>query len=246
MLSLSHLLTYWNGPPLHANLLIIFNLIGALLLGMVIGYERAYHGRAAGVRTYGLVCMASTALTVFVGYSEYWFGGAGSPSAPDPTRIVQGIVTGCSFLCAGVIIKDGLSINGLTTAASLWTAAATGILIGVGFYAAALALALLCLLAMTLGQNIQRRLPGKEYLGVVIRFKPGTAPDDTWVSRVTESAGYSLQVNSLAISRENNALVCRFRLMGEKTCVRESKISLARIVNELPIVDSFSLETARQ
>lgn len=128
---------------------------------MVIGYERAYHGRAAGVRTYGLVCMASTALTVFVGYADYWFGGAGSPSAPDPTRIVQGIVTGCSILCAGVIIKDGLSINGLTTAASLWTAAATGILIGVGFYAAALALALLCLLAMTLGQNIQKRLPGR-------------------------------------------------------------------------------------
>lgn len=77
MLSLQQLLTYWNGPPFHANLLIILNLIGALLLGMVIGYERAYHGRAACVRTYGLVCMASGSWArrrVRKSRSSHWLG----------------------------------------------------------------------------------------------------------------------------------------------------------------------------
>ena len=60
---------YWSGAFLAANAFIGLNLLGALLLGMLVGYERSYNGRAAGMRTYGLVCMASTALTVFVGHA---------------------------------------------------------------------------------------------------------------------------------------------------------------------------------
>ena len=67
MLDLAFLEGYWQGMPLQANLIIALNLLGSLLLGMLVGYERAYHGRAAGMRTYGLVCMASCALSVFVG-----------------------------------------------------------------------------------------------------------------------------------------------------------------------------------
>jgi putative Mg2+ transporter-C (MgtC) family protein len=69
---------------LAANGFIGLNLLGALLLGMLVGYERTYHGRAAGMRTYGLVCMASTALTVFVGYVPLWYGGSGAQTAGDP------------------------------------------------------------------------------------------------------------------------------------------------------------------
>jgi len=68
---------------LDANALVALNLVGALLLGMVVGYERSYNGRAAGLRTYGLVSMASCALTVMVGYSDYWYGGMGTPRFPD-------------------------------------------------------------------------------------------------------------------------------------------------------------------
>jgi putative Mg2+ transporter-C (MgtC) family protein len=62
-LSLHSLAAYWSAPEIAANIVIFFNLIGALFLGLVVGYERAYHGRAAGMRTYGLVCMASAAVT---------------------------------------------------------------------------------------------------------------------------------------------------------------------------------------
>jgi len=245
MLDLSQLGHYWQGLPLQANLMIVLNLFGALLLGMVVGYERAYHGRAAGMRTYGLVCMASCALTVFVGYSHAWFGGAGSPVSPDPTRVVQGIVSGLGFLCAGVIMKDGRSIDGLTTAASMWTAAVIGILIGVGFYAAAIALACLALLSMTLGLAIQRRLPMKESLSVELQFKPGAVPDEAVVVARALEKGYAAQMARLAISVAEGRLVWRFSLEAAHAGVARSRGALANDLAALPYLHSFSIEPAR-
>ena len=139
MLSLPAMEVYWSGSSLAANALIGANLLGALMLGMLVGYERSYNGRAAGMRTYGLVCMASTALTIFVGFAPFWYGGAASQVTPDATRVVQGVVTGVGFLCAGVIVKDGLNVSGLTTAASIWAASAIGVLLGVGLVRGGLA-----------------------------------------------------------------------------------------------------------
>ena len=61
MLSWEWLASFWSAPMVEANLVVFMNLAGALLLGLVVGYERSYHGRAAGMRTYGIVCMASAA-----------------------------------------------------------------------------------------------------------------------------------------------------------------------------------------
>src|SRR3954469_7133893 len=91
--------TYWSFPEITANVVILLNLAGALLLGLMVGYERSYHGRAAGMRTYGLVCMASAALTIIAGYPNFWYGGHGASVAlTDPTRVIQGVVTGIGFL----------------------------------------------------------------------------------------------------------------------------------------------------
>ena len=64
MLTSNAFAVYWSGPMLVANFFILLHLLGALALGLMVGYERSYHGRAAGMRTYGLVCMAAAALTV--------------------------------------------------------------------------------------------------------------------------------------------------------------------------------------
>lgn len=88
---------YWIGAFVAANAFIGLNLVGELLLGMLVGYERLYNGRAAGMRLYGLVCMASTALTVFVGQTSFWYGGTSDPVTADPARVVQGVVTGMAF-----------------------------------------------------------------------------------------------------------------------------------------------------
>jgi putative Mg2+ transporter-C (MgtC) family protein len=105
-------------------------LLLAALMGALIGVEREIHGHPAGMRTHLLVALGSA---IFTELSI--FGFPTSPSNPvDPTRIAAQIVSGIGFLGAGAIIKDGASIRGLTTAASLWATAAVGLAAGAGQY----------------------------------------------------------------------------------------------------------------
>ena len=171
MLSLDYLLQYWSLKYLGVNGLIFLELFGALLLGLAVGYERSYHGRAAGMRTYGLVCMASAAITAMIGFPEYWFGGGTRVlGGGDLSHVVQGVVTGIGFLGAGVIMKEGLSISGLTTAASIWVTSVVGILIGVGFFAAGVSLALLSAALMIWVSKLESLLPSRHAIAIVLRF----------------------------------------------------------------------------
>ena len=177
MLSTESLAAYWSAPEVATNLVVFLNLLGAMLLGLIVGYERTYHGRAAGMRTYGLVCMASAALTVITGFPGFWYGGHASVVVgADPTRVIQGIVTGVGFLGAGVIMKDGLNISGLTTAASIWASSAIGIMVGVGFYAAAILLTLLSAVSMMWVSRLENWLPSRQAVAIVLRFRNDFVP----------------------------------------------------------------------
>jgi putative Mg2+ transporter-C (MgtC) family protein len=106
-------------------------LVVAAALGLAVGFEREIHGHPAGLRTHMLVAVGSGLFTVL---SAYGFSD-GSPAAPiDPTRIAAQIVSGIGFLGAGAILKDGIVIRGLTTAASLWATSAVGMAAGAGEY----------------------------------------------------------------------------------------------------------------
>jgi putative Mg2+ transporter-C (MgtC) family protein len=242
MFSLQH---YWSGSFLAANAFIGLNLIGALLLGMIVGYERSYQGRAAGMRTYGLVCMASTAVTVFVGFAPLWYGGSTNAVAGDATRVVQGVLSGIGFLCAGVIMKDGLSIKGLMTAASMWTVSVIGVLLGVGFYAAALLLALLCALSMSVLRRVEARLPGRATMDVTLTFGQGYRPHLDELSGSAETRGYRLLRDSLTITSVANQPVWRFSVVAVE---RSRAVSPALLADELASsagVASFSIVPVR-
>ncbi|MEU6558679.1 MgtC/SapB family protein [Nocardia nova] len=101
-------------------------------LGAAIGFERQYRARMAGLRTNALV---SAGAALFVLLSAHGFSGG----TADPTRVAAQIVSGIGFLGAGVIIRDGLNVRGLNTAATLWCAAAVGALSGAGMYGTAAA-----------------------------------------------------------------------------------------------------------
>src|ERR1700681_2775382 len=105
-------------------------MVAALLAGGLIGLERTYHGRAAGLRTYALVAFGSALL---VAATQYDLVGA-THGGGDPTRVIQGIVTGVGFLGAGVIVKEGFSVRGLTTAASIWVVSSVGVAMGAGLF----------------------------------------------------------------------------------------------------------------
>jgi putative Mg2+ transporter-C (MgtC) family protein len=111
----------------------------AALLGGAIGVERELRDREAGIRTHLLVSLGSALFTIVSAYGFHEFLASGaSVVRADPTRIAAQIVTGIGFLGAGAIIREGLSVRGLTTAATLWVVAAIGMACGAGWYGPAL------------------------------------------------------------------------------------------------------------
>jgi putative Mg2+ transporter-C (MgtC) family protein len=246
VLSEQSLLAFWQAPQMAVNLVIFLNLLGALVLGLIVGYERSYHGRAAGMRTYGIVCMASAALTVFAGYPEHWYGGhAAATAVADPTRLVQGIVTGIGFLGAGVILKEGLNIRGLTTAASIWAASAIGVLVGVGFYAAAMLLTALSSALMLWGPRVEQLLPHRPALHVVLRFAPDACPSAQAVVAAANRWGYDVALDSLAVQRDATAMEWRFLAMARDPQRTTSVPTLALELMNIPGVASYQLSPAR-
>jgi putative Mg2+ transporter-C (MgtC) family protein len=172
---------------------ITLRLLIALVFGGLVGLERSYHARPAGFRTHTLVCLASALLMLVTVYEGQWFDYRGMGRvAIDPTRMAQGIMTGIGFLGAGVIMKEGLSVRGLTTAASIWITAAIGVLVGIGFYfPAALAL------AMTLGtlsafRWFESRMPSQQYAQFIVKFDRKSAMSQPELKKLVSSHGFTI------------------------------------------------------
>ncbi|MDY0242332.1 MAG: MgtC/SapB family protein [Rhodospirillaceae bacterium] len=102
-----------------------FGLSAAFLLGGLIGFERQWRQRLAGLRTNTLVALGAATFVLFAGFF---------PGEASPTRVAAQVVSGIGFLGAGIIFKEGLNVSGLNTAATLWCSAAVGVLCGAGFY----------------------------------------------------------------------------------------------------------------
>jgi len=172
---------------------ILIHLVVAMVAGGLIGLERSYYGRPAGFRTHTLVCMASSLLMLVTIYQRDWFTGAMIETVRvDPTRMAQGIMTGIGFLGAGVIMKEGASIRGLTTAASIWITAAIGILAGVGFYSALVVITVLTLSTLTLYRLVERQLPMLFYVQNFIRFDYGRAMTEEEIKALMKENGFKV------------------------------------------------------
>lgn len=128
----------------------------ALLVGTLVGIEREYRGKLAGIKTNALICAASALFTagslLMSGY-----GGTPIPSA-DVTRIVAQIVSGIGFIGAGAIFKSSSKVQGLTTAAIIWTVAALGILVGFGVFLATIAITITFIVFLSFAAIMEKRL----------------------------------------------------------------------------------------
>jgi putative Mg2+ transporter-C (MgtC) family protein len=139
---------------------VLLRLFVAAALGGAIGLEREFRERQAGLRTHLVVCVGSALFTLVSAYGFTDWG-----VRVDPTRIAAQIVTGIGFLGAGAIIRQGLSVRGLTTAATLWLVAAIGMAAGAGYWAAALIATFGTLITLGPLRGIAYRL--------LVRFRPG-------------------------------------------------------------------------
>jgi putative Mg2+ transporter-C (MgtC) family protein len=167
----------------------------AAALGGAVGLERELREREAGFRTHMLVSVGSALFTIVsaYGFREFLVGG-GAVIRADPTRIAAQIVTGIGFLGAGAIIRQGLSVRGLTTAATLWVVAAIGMASGAGYYSAAVittALVLISLwpLRILAFRTMRRFRPETERL--LVQLSAGESPSPV-IERL-EALGGSLQ-----------------------------------------------------
>jgi putative Mg2+ transporter-C (MgtC) family protein len=142
-------------------------------------------------------------------------------------------------------MKDGLSISGLTTAASIWAASAIGVLLGVGFYAAALLLALLCMGSMSMLHRLEAKLPGRSTLEVSLAFGPDGPPAFEDLAAVAEARGYRVLHDSLRITFADSLPVWRFCVVALDRDRATSTAALAQEMAASEGVASFSIVPVR-
>lgn len=171
---------------------LILPVLGALLAGALVGYEREYRGRAAGFRTHTLVALSSCVLVLAARYQMEWTQPFMSEEIVriDPVRMSHGVLTGIGFLCGGVIFKEGLTVHGLTTAASLWTTSALGVLFGVGFYGLAAGATAATLFVLVIFRVIDAYMPGEFLIDTTLRYPVDNAPTESDLRKLLDSGGH--------------------------------------------------------
>jgi putative Mg2+ transporter-C (MgtC) family protein len=212
--------------------------LAALLAGALVGLERSYRGRAAGLRTYALVCMGSALLVALA--EELSRGPAGGLG--DSTRVIQGIVTGIGFLGAGVIVKEGFSVRGLTTAASVWVISAVGVVIGAGFYvlgaiATALTLALLSIL-----RAVEDRLPSQSFVHCHLSFRRDQLGDEVWLRKLVAEHGFCITDLSYRLDSKTELFEYKFVMWSADP---HSCGNLTQTLLGLPNVTDFKISPSR-
>ena len=135
---------------------IMLRLLCAMLIGVVIGTEREYTHRPAGMRTHMLVALGACAVMITSQLIFFQYRPFGA--TPDPARLSAQVITGVGFLGAGTILREGTSIKGLTTAASIWAVACLGVAVGAGFFAVGLLGAVCMLITLIVFEWLQNKL----------------------------------------------------------------------------------------
>lgn len=223
--------------PVHIE--IALRLLIALVIGGLIGLERSYHGRPAGFRTHALVCLSTALLMLVTVYETRWFPAmTQGRTVLDPTRLAQGIMTGIGFLGAGTILKEGLSVRGLTTAASIWITAAIGILVGVGFYFPAVVATGLTFVTLSLFRWIEDRIPVQFYAHFQVRFARNEVMPEEDVRKLLKAHHFSIAHLNYRLDVEDDFFEYRMVIRTSRA-VNASRLSLALSV--LPSIREFRL-----
>lgn len=207
--------------------------------GSLIGLERSFHGRPAGFRTHALVCLAAALLMVVTHYQWDWLGTVPLETVrTDPTRIAQGIMTGIGFLGAGVIFKEGLTVRGLTTAASIWITSAIGILFGVGFFYPATLATAATLGTLALFRRIEGWIPSHAFAQLVLRFHENKTPAETDIRQTISGRGFSIANMSYRLDRESGFF--EYRMMV-RTSSKTAIAALTTALRERPDLIEFRI-----
>ena len=222
------------------EIVIVVRVLAAVVVGALIGFERTFHGRPAGFRTHSLVCLASALLMLVTVYQNEWMTVVPLDAIrTDPTRMAQGIMTGIGFLGAGVIFKEGLTVRGLTTAASIWITAAIGILIGIGFHFAATLGAIATLTVLAVFRFVERRLPKEFYAHHSLTFRDSNVMAEEDLRQLIGAHGFTIA--NLSYRHSDDAKLFEYGMII-KCRHRQNVDALVQRLRQLPGVLEFRIE----
>ncbi|RRH78292.1 MgtC/SapB family protein [Falsigemmobacter faecalis] len=168
-------------------------MIGSLVAGLLIGAEREFSGKPAGLRTHTLVCFASALMTLAGVRMAEWTVAlpADTQIVSDMARMPHAILTGIGFLGAGVIFREGVNVHGLTTAASLWFTSALGIIWGTGLTELAVIGTVAALLVLAFLRAIQPRKVELQSWQLALSYSLNTAPTTADLTERLRAAGWT-------------------------------------------------------
>ena len=216
------------------NLEIVIRIAFAILCGGVVGWEREQREKAAGLRTHIFVSMGSALIMIV---SAYGFADAIKPGSIvlDPSRIAAQVVSGISFLGAGVIWFNKSKVRGLDTAAGIWTTSAMGLAAGAGMYLPAFAVTAVVLLMNIFLQPLEQRLfPRKKYGRLIIGSIPSSPIDLANVQSLMEQSGLKIKSVQLASGTEGGTV--GLELNGPKNLDSLALVERLRTINGVTTV----------
>lgn len=186
----------------------LIRLLAACFLGGVIGFEREHVHRPAGFRTHILVCVGSALVMIT---SEFIFNRYSSNVNVDPARLGAQVISGIGFLGAGTIIKEGVSVKGLTTAASLWAVSCVGIAVGIGFYSGAFIATAIIFLTLVVMKKTQNKFGSHKNIRLYIHtlIKKGEVQE---LTKLMEEMGVKVKKTDFMSSDIDGEMVLRFTL----------------------------------
>ncbi|MBR5589220.1 MAG: MgtC/SapB family protein [Phascolarctobacterium sp.] len=229
------------------ELTMVLRLIVAAILGGIVGMERGSGDRPAGFRTHILVCVGSA---LFMLVSIYGFDDIAPVTTNleddigtrrDTARIAAQVVSGIGFLGAGTILHEGLTIKGLTTAASLWIVSAIGLAVGSGMYLLSTVATMLTMLTLVTFRTWEKRFAGnrseRRFIRVVTRNTPGII---TEITGYLSECGIKVKTLNVKSDNKNNNIILEIYLKIDKN------IDMGMVADGIQNIDGvLTLENAK-
>ena len=215
---------------------IVFRLVLSAVLSGIVGFEREFHGRAAGFRTHILLCVGSTLIMLT---SIHIFDVYSSRVPIDPARLAAGVVTGIGFLGAGTIMRYKASVRGLTTATSLWVVAGIGLAVGSGLYFGSIFTTIIAVVALMFFSKLEHVMIRKDwYKTIIIETKDGVEQ----LKKIREALSeYGSEINDFEVDRSEDGMnmILKFDL---KLSTNKHNVQLIHDIARLEGVKSVKWE----
>ena len=246
--ALLNVFALWNALMTHDSLLaalrdagVMFPLLCSLISGALIGAEREFQGKPAGLRTHTLVCFASALMTL-AGLRMAEWTSVLPPNADvvsDMARMPHAILTGIGFLGAGVIFREGASVQGLTTAASLWLTAALGIVFGAGLLELGLIGTVIALVVLVLLRVLQRLTPQNQRVRLEIAVSVDSSYDGARLEASLAAQG--LRAGPMSLRQDRATGLRHYMLLASGQDLSIDCARFARAMQDDDVVQAFSI-----